>query len=227
MEAVPGQRHFIPKEGESPFFQFMLQHLEFFVTYLSVHYPFTVDEIQRYWDVLSPGTAYYPVYLPDTGSNYISSLGLCFNQNIRWTDKLRSRWQMGFSDPFNGYLFGIGTKPVEYDDGEKFRSLLPLNLDQHWRDREQARMYSILDVEAYFNSPAVAEHDELDAKVGQSFSRMSFDKFRELHNRIGKFLVYNRSIWYNTLCYEIEEQDIFRLLRLRRYYLYTIKSNEL
>src|SRR5687768_16488703 len=135
MKARPEQNHFVPKEGDSPFFQFMLNHLEFFVTYLSVHFPFTAAEIERYWDVLSPGTAYYPVYLPDTESIYTSSLGLCFNQNIRWTDEIRSLWQMGFSDPVNGYLVSIDTKPVEYDDGEKFRSQLPLNLDQHWRDR--------------------------------------------------------------------------------------------
>ncbi len=98
----------------------------FLIQLLSIHYPFTAAQIDTYWNVLTLGTAHYSVFLPDTDGIYPSEFGLCFNQNIRWTDEQRSRWQIGFDNPFIGWVEGAGS-PCEYDERESRSSIIPLS----------------------------------------------------------------------------------------------------
>lgn len=212
--------HYKPKAAGSLFYQFMMHHLDFLATLVSVHYPFTESEIELYWDVLIPGTAHYPAYIPTIEWTYQSELGLCFNQNIRWTDKLKDRWQIGFDDPYEGYLVGLGSTPVQYNDTETLKAQLPLSISEHRWQMVMLIMDSYSrqgSLEDYLSGQSWAELESRTEKVERYFPRLSFEEFEGLYKDIGNLMVYNRSIWYNTLYYEIGEQYVFSLLRLKRY----------
>jgi hypothetical protein len=188
--------------------------------HLSVHFPFAESEVLENWDVLVPGDAFYSVFLPDTEWCYSPTLGLCFNQNLRWTDSLRAKWQVGFNDPYNGYYIGVGEAPMQYDDTARLRSLLPLNLSKQW----SAMQMSIMDhaqsqghLEECMDRLYSEEAIERENKYTQDFQRLSFEALLKLYQEDKSCMLYNRSIWFNTLHYEIHANDVMRLLRLKRY----------
>jgi hypothetical protein len=198
----------------SPFFELMLKDLDFFSQLVSIHFPFTESEINEYWDVLVPGVGHFPVYLSDTDWCYSSSIGLCSNQNIRWTESLREKWSIGFNDPFNGYLIGLGIHPVEYDDMEKFRqTFLPMNLSEleHWAFRAAGDNYSSSgQIEEFLEKELDNPHEDV---LHKHYNRLNFEDFFKLYQYNKSAVLLNRSIWYNTLYQEIQGDDIFKLLK--------------
>lgn len=104
-------------------------HKELFKTICSTHYPFTKDELRKYWDKLAKGDAYYSFYIGDTEEFYTPSYGLCWNSNVEWDDWLKSHWyyynpnsdqiqpsanedamRIGFWNPFDGSMFDNANK---------------------------------------------------------------------------------------------------------------------
>lgn len=65
-----------------------LSDAKFSKSYLSLHYPFTEQQIYDLGEYLHWGSAHYSVYLNDTDSIYSPAYGLCYNPNIQWTDTL-------------------------------------------------------------------------------------------------------------------------------------------
>lgn len=205
---------------QSSFTELMIKDLDFFIQYLSVHFPFTEAEVLEYWDVLIHGDAFYSVFLQDTQWCYSPKLGVCFNQNIRWTDNLRAKWQVGFDDPYNGYFIGVGKTPIQYDDIEDLRKLLPLSISKQRLAMEVAMMdYANCHghLEMHLESACSEEESKKENKYTQEFPRLCFDDFQKLYEENKSNILYNRSIWFNTLYYEINANDVMRLFRLKRY----------
>lgn len=145
--------------------------------------------------------------------------GLCFNQNIRWTKALRDKWKVGFDDPYNGYLTGVGNSPIEYDNAESLKALLPLNIGEevYAADRaymNQAHRWGHLEefTDSQFSEKAIKMEQEYLIE-----ERHTFFEFENLFLQNSSLFLCSRSIWYNTLYYEISETEVFTLLRLKRY----------
>lgn len=115
---------------QSPFCNLMLTDPEFFLEYVSVHFPFSHADLDIYWNVLPHGDAFYDVYIADTEVIHSPRLGLCYNQNIRWTEEMKRNWRPGFDNPYLGAMVGTGRDPIDYDDDKALYSIMPLNLDR-------------------------------------------------------------------------------------------------
>jgi hypothetical protein len=198
------------KQDKSPFHKLFEKDRDFFIQYLSVYFPFSEEEILEFWDVLHHGTAHYSVFLVNTSSVYSSTLGLCFNQNIRWTHELRSKWKIGFDNPFEGYFIGLGYSPIPYDDIEGQREIIPLDINTENLEREKAVMdyyHSHGKLEEYLN------HSLSESENQKEFPRLSFEEFLLLYEANKYRLLFNRSIWNNTLYYEIKQTEIIQFIK--------------
>lgn len=194
-----------------------LSDAKFSKTYLSLHYPFTEQQIYDLGEYLHWGSAHYSVYLNDTGSIYSPGYGLCYNPNIQWTDDLKRMWSIGFWNPFVGYYEGLPDGAIEYDEmagrvkDVSLFSLIPLDLHSDLNDREtlcyQAasstgdRSWLEPDFKGFYG-------EEVENKP---YGKLTDAEFIELYNKNPLIILYNTSIWNNTLC-ELFTADFMHLL---------------
>lgn len=195
---------------------------ELTIKLISCYYPFSPREIEEYWDVLDKGDAHYSVYLDDTQSIYESGLGLCFNKNINWTEDLRSKWYLGFNNPFVGHIIGIGSYPVEYDEKDVLKRLLPLDIlkeaeafnnsyFEYWR--RVITPNQSLENETDFEEPFQYDLD----KISENIPPLGFKDFKNLYETNKTLIFLNNSIWNNTLKNLMTEEVVIGILYSQKY----------
>jgi hypothetical protein len=193
----------------SNYLEFFLKNLDFAKTYISIHYPLTYQFIIDNWNFLEPGIAHYCVYISDIDGVYPSTFGLCYNKNIRWNSKLKSRYDYGFSNPYMGYIDGTGIGPVEYEEALYLDDIIPLNVSEEIKSRNIAYIsywYSAimpyLSKEDRYNS----EPDLINAdKIFEELSYLNFTEFKKKYEDDELLVLLNESIWDNTLSYIIDD----------------------
>lgn len=189
--------------NENSFLEFFRNHLDFAKTYFSLYYPFTEEEVIKYWDYLEPGDAHYSVYIQDNETVYDPKIGLCFNENIEWTPTLKKKWDVGFRNPFAGYIDGL-IFPVEHNDVENgldLNSVLPLSLVQLHHEQDSAAqnfMVSNYGVDEWLDN--MGENvDDFNENIKKEFNEITFSNFIQIFEKYETVLFYNNSIWKNTL----------------------------
>lgn len=191
------------------FLQFFQSHREFALKYISLFYPFTHSEIVENWDAIVKGDAHYSAYLADMVQIISPDFGLCFNQNIRWNSKLRSRWEYGFINHFEGLVDGTGKGPVEIDEREYLDAIIPLSVIcelevrndcsvKHW----VSTMAPYCDFESDECEGPAQINLELYNKV---YTHLTYEEFKEIYKTNENIVLLNKSIWNNTLQDIIDE----------------------
>jgi ATP-dependent DNA helicase PIF1 len=195
---------------------------DFTIKLISLYYPLSAKDIDEYWDILQQGEAHYSVFLSDTDTVYIPKLGLCFNKNLDWTDVLKSKWQVGFDNPFIGYTEGTGSLPVEFDEKNELRKVLPLDIIkeidilngciiQHW----SAVIAPNQDWENEENFEEPFQYD-LD-KFKNDIPRLGFEEFKNLYESDKLLITWNESIWKNTLKEILTAEIVNGILNREKY----------
>lgn len=177
---------------------------EFTRTILSVHYAFSSQELEQYWESLVLGNAHYCVYSKETEIIYMSHPGLCYNKYIEWTEQLRGHWEVGFFNPYTGLIEGVGDHQAKVDERDSLRSILPLDLSTEIEHRNRCirehwcaviAPYQNWDQDSNFEGP-----DEYDADYcTKHFDKLSFKELKNLYNTSKQQILFNPSIWANTL----------------------------
>jgi hypothetical protein len=199
------------------FLEFFLTEIDFGHTYLCVHYPFKYDFIIANWRILEVGSAHYSVYLNDSSSIYRSDYGLSYNKNIRWNCKLRSKYEYGMIDPFNGYVVGTGGDPVEMDERDYFDHILPLDIRRDIEILDNINQISWIENELPFLD--VDKPEEFDPPPQYNFKRLdhnypnlNFMEFFKIWKNSSLLALASRSIWANTLSKIVDIKFCERIL---------------
>jgi hypothetical protein len=178
--------------------------LPFAVSLLSLYYPFDLSLVEKYWADLEKGDAHYSVYIDGTDSIHSPSIGLCFNQNLQWTDQLRSRWDAGLINPLTGNIEGAEPLPVEIEKKEALKQLLPLKLRKELKFRNKAITEHWCAVIAPHQDWENDEHFEEPARLNietltKEYEPLTFETFKQLYETDKTIILFNDSIWKNTL----------------------------
>ena len=185
-----------------------------FIRLLSIYYPFTVDQIDKYWAILNKGRAHYSEYMEDAGVYIITEYGLCFNQHIKWDGNLRSRWlrKCGIYDPALDKIVGCGDpqEPYDVDGAQKMVNQLPLTLEE-----ERLNFVSAVttvppdDAENYMEYPC---YDDVIPEYTQQYPAMGPDRLEALINTKKMVVFLNPSIWDNTIAPNISPSFVDNFL---------------
>jgi len=206
--------------------EFIFENKELFKTICSTHYPFTKDELRKYWDNIIKGHAFYTAYLPDMEKFFFPEFGLCWNSNVEWDTWLKNHWGfyesdynfpkgaliIGFWDPFEG-------KYIEHNDG-----VVPLDISLErtsisttmWRSYCHTDFFSgeyTNKTDQYLNEILEAEKI-FDKEYGKlSFNEVSsFLTMKDKNNYYYKtILITHSEIWDNTLSKWIDAEIIKEL----------------
>lgn len=183
----------------------------FFKELVSLHYPFSKEELIKYWDNLIYGDAYYSTSLGDTDTTYQPSFGLCWNKNIDWDSWLSGKWvyfdpnddinqnkefpsdklHIGFWNPFTGIMEG-GAKSVPLDLGKEIKNTL------HNTDKEEYFPYSG-EGAFYYGTIYEKKHSRFLVKVKKTYDELSIPAVERMLKKDRMVILLNRSIWENTL----------------------------
>lgn len=188
---------------EIPIIKLIESDSDFLIKLLSIHYPFSAEQIESYWDLIFKGDAHYSVYISDTGSVHRPKIGLCFNPNIQWTDKLKYKWEWGFDNHFNGYIEGAGRGPVEFSEYDNLIDLIPLSILAELEILDNCSIQSWISQHSIgdfidggeFNAP-----EQLDVEsYATIYQILTNDEFINLFHTKKSIILYNASIWNNSL----------------------------
>jgi hypothetical protein len=178
---------------EPTYKDFFLHDLNFAVEYISLHYPFSERQMRLYMPHLKKGNAYYPIYEKDTNIFNDPELGLCYNKNIFWTDALKEQWQTNAVD---------GSIPLSIETFfERYNHYM---WEWHLSNHDYTE-YELMHME-YNHVP----HEILHPVTYSHLSPVELFKHR-VHNEI----LYNESIWENTLKGVLDDDFIDMVMRLR------------
>jgi ATP-dependent DNA helicase PIF1 len=194
----------------------------FTIKLISLYYSLSSKEIEEYWDVLQHGDAHYSVFFSDTDTVHIPKLGLCFNKNLDWTYELKSKWQVGFNNPFIGYTEGKGGLSVEFDKKDELREMLPLDhikeidilngcLIEHWS--AVIAPYQDWENEKDFEVPFQYDLNKFKNDIPQ----LGFEEFKNLYEKDKLLIIWNESIWKNTLKEILTSEIINQILNRAKY----------
>ncbi len=191
--------------------------LPFAVSLLSIYYPFDLSQLNDHWDTLEKGDAHYSVFIDGTHSIHSPSIGLCFNQNLQWTDQLRSRWEPGLINAKTGNIEGIEPVPVETGKREALQQLLPLKLRKELKFRNKAiteHWCAVIapqqdwESDENFEEPARLDFETLT----KEYDPLTFEAFKQLYEADKTIILFNDSIWRNTLKYLMTSDRVNELL---------------
>ena len=193
--------------------------IPFAIRLLSLYYPFSAAQIDQYWDELEKGDAHYSVFINETGTMHTPATGLCFNRNLDWTDQLRSRWNAGLVNPLTGSMKGIGSAPAGTASSDLSKPMLPLNLKKELKFRNKAineHWCAVIAPKQDWESDAAFEEPKLlpMEKFGKEFERLDFEAFRQLYETDKTLLLFNDSIWRNTLKELMPKERVHELLTI-------------
>ena len=201
-----------------------LSDLPFSRSYLSLHYPFSEQQVNEYQPYLCRGEAHYSLFIPDTDTIHIPQYGLCWNKNIHWTDALKKQWPLGFWNPFMGCFEGMGSTPIQHGEmtkNEALHALIPLDIHKELRTREACN---------YEWRNATGEQDFvgfLDEEVLQNseYDRLDGAAFTALYQRKKAVILYSDSIWQHTLSGIITDEFVRLLMNRIIQYNTLVTSN--
>lgn len=204
--------------------------VSFAILLLSMYYPFSAAELGQYRDRLIKGDAFYSVFIPDTGTIQHPAPGLSFNQNLEWTDQLRSQWQTkplhshtghhGFAESATVLHPDSGIpEPVPLRDttlpvpGQ----VLPLKLKRELKLRNKAineHWCAVIAPKQDWESDEDFEEPQFlpMEKFTRAYEPLPFEAFRQLYETDKTLLLFNESIWKNTLGKLMTEERVRELL---------------
>ncbi|MBM3453967.1 MAG: 3'-5' exonuclease [Bacteroidetes bacterium] len=168
---------------------------------ISLYYPFTKYELEKHWEDIIKGEAFYTCEFYDIDTVYQPKLGLCFNENIEWYDDLKKNWSIGLVNMFNGTIDGTGLNfTIDIDTKYDLSRIIPLDLTHEINSRN----HHILDfwIRNYFdpedleNEPPIIIVEEL---MNKNFQILTISKLISLYEEHNWILILNKSIWKNTL----------------------------
>jgi hypothetical protein len=187
------------------------QDNEFSLHLYSLYWPFTEGEIKAYWDVLKRGSGHYTTAIYDEGRVISASVGLSFNRNVHWTPALQTLWKCGIVDHYNGYITGLGA-PIEFEDAMSLECPLPLSVFEEIEARRRYALEFGLDwaEQGFLQEVGCPIGDEQSFRM--SIPRLSLDSFERLFRESPDVILYNPSIWNNTLSFEVSHEDVLRIV---------------
>lgn len=189
----------------------LLSDPPFFLQVLSVYYPLFEKDIDKYWDILVKGEAYYTDYSDHIGSYYSPEIGLCYNSAVIWSRELQDKWELGFFDPYLGEEIGIGKSDK-----------LPLSLSDEIScylemvNKESVHDFKPEDSEYTEDTRWMEDHYELNKSIEEEL-RKNFKRLRELEyaalqEENKKAILLNSSIWKNTIAPELSMEMVKNFL---------------
>lgn len=199
-----------------------LSDLVFARAYVSLHYPFTAEQLNQYIYYLDRGNAHYSVYVyktdqpsitpPDISSSaslneavYSPQTGLCFNRNVLWEPGCKLHWTIGFWIPFIGVFEGIPNAPYTYgqmqemEAKETLHTFIPLDLQTEFTVRDNCYREAASTVD---NVDMAVLKDYLTDKEllqGQHYLVLSLAEFEALLEAKPDVVLFNDDIWHNTV----------------------------
>ena len=182
---------------DTPFYDFFLQHIDFAIEYISLHYPFTAAQVMENLPYLIKGSAFYSEFIPETGSMMRPTIGLSFNQNIPWALELKRQWKIGWqiaspdcNSEYGGYYDPENGSTIVWGGiaPEKLFDIIPLDAYKELVDQK----YVLND---YYNGQGVALNEVIEDKV---YTKLTLMELIELYYYDSKMVLYNDSIWENT-----------------------------
>jgi len=194
-----------------------LSDLEFSKSYLSLHYPFSEQQVRRYGEYLSWGEAHYSVFMNDTDTIHTPQYGLCFNGNLHWTDTLKQSWRLGIWNPFHGCFEGMGGLPVKHDEmaqNEPLYDLIPLDIHKELSIRMACiseRANSAGQASAQKEVPAFLDEEVLRNRI---YDTLNEADFIALYQRKKEVVLYSDSIWESTLSRVITENFMHEIMQV-------------
>ncbi|MFL0684607.1 MAG: hypothetical protein ACJLTB_15510 [Algoriphagus aquaeductus] len=209
-------------EGLKQYLDVFKQNLDLALIYISVNFPFSYSYLLENWEDLESGCATYSGFMSDIDRAIFSQFGLVYNRRIRWNSKLRSRFDFGFENPWQGYIDGTPGDPVEYDERDFLDVFIPLDINIEIKKRNRAWIDEFGTLVA---RDAISNHEEVDwDRMKQLDESLVSDKIpflspKELESLIKtepeKFL-FNESLWENTLKHVIDEDFCSLILDEKR-----------
>jgi hypothetical protein len=130
--------------------------------------------------------------------------GLCFNRNINWTRELKGKWTLGIYDPFNACIAGTDVGCINLGEEHDLENLIPLSIKKEfdafnvslisgWHDT-----FGPVDINQNpdeFEGPNFIDTDIYNQKL----VRLDFSEFELIYKEKKSKILYNESIWENTL----------------------------
>lgn len=186
-----------------------LSDLDFCKAYISLHYPFTEQEVLQCQQYLRRGNAHYSAFMSDTDAVYSPEIGLCFNKNIQWTDTLRRSWhEVGIWNPFVGAYDGLEDgKQAEWDEVNQSataHNMIPLDVHEELHKRERCYFdsaHATGELNDLFKDETFTGFLDREVLNNNSYGRLTDTSFVELYHRNKLVILYNDSVWQNTLQY--------------------------
>ncbi len=168
---------------------------------ISIYYPFNRFELEKFWNVIIKGEAFYTCLINDIDTVYQPKLGLCFNENLLWDNALKKHWEIGVADLFNGTIEGTGLDEIiSFEDYNKLFDIIPLNLK---RELEYKNSHIInFWINNFFNpedeepEPPETINEEI---MNVEFPTLTFSEFKAITDKYKGITIFNKSIWKNTL----------------------------
>lgn len=192
------------KEDSKSVIKLLESNPEFTLLLLSLHYSFSSYEIIFFWDILVKGDAHYSYYMSDNFSYFNPKFGLCFNRNINWTKELKDKWTLGICDPFIGVIAGTNLSYIDLGEEYDLENLIPLSVKKELdaiNDCLISGWYDTLgpvDIDQNpdeFEGPNVINPDIYN----QHLDQLDFSEFELIYEEKKSKILYNESIWENTL----------------------------
>lgn len=195
----------------SAFRDFFMQHLDFAIEYISLHYPFTEAEVIEYLPYLIKGSAFYSEVIPELGTIIAPTVGLSFNQNIHWTPGLKRSWKVGYE---------ITTPDCRSESGGYYDAQTGQIVV--WGNATPETLFDIIPLDTYkeqadnFYLHAIALDWEMTFDKGETehvYGRFEAQEFIELYDMSPSLVLFNRSIWSNTLSHELTRDFITTIIQ--------------
>jgi len=190
-----------------PYYDFFRYYFDNMIDCMSLHYPFTAEQVIRDIRHLKMGTAYYSAYNSDTDTIWQATIGLSFNKSMEWTDEVKALWDMPLL-PYNKCPYAE-ERPLPLDVNEGLQVLDMLMFRQNytlWPEEENYHMHS--EVPSYLLHPI-------------TYPQLSYDELLSLCKRDMREVVLNPSIWQNTMCKILTSEVVEGLIQMKRdgYYI--------
>lgn len=179
-------------------------NLSFAKTYISMYYPFTYSEILERWDYIIQGDAHYSTYIVDIEDHISPKIGLSFNTNIRWNNKLKAKYEYGYINPFIGCIVGTHKGQVEFNERDYIYDILPLDLIKEIEIRNDIVFDNFLDnlymyIENDFDGQNLPNPKTYDMNlIKKTYLFLPFKSFKKLFDETPYIVMFNKSIWDNT-----------------------------
>lgn len=181
---------------------FFSRHQDFALQYLSLHYPFTDQQVEKYFNLLSDGSAYYTHFIDREARIVQSKLDIKFNPTIQWTPGLLQKIQMGITDPASGQLKGL------HDDTRP-----PLLLNEELKAWNQS-LWALAYSQDYVSESTRDINFGLPPQIldPKGYGKLSVEEIVGMYPKKKLELLTNKSIWLKTIKPLLRQEFVVQLL---------------